>query len=227
MIYDNISKEFAEFLHSHGFIYGNRKFKLFTFSRLEGRFNITGKGKIVFIPPFHLIVASPIERFLRELSEGLLRNDNLDILRQHIIVENVSVFSPMEDVDFGEEITIKMLSPVVAYKTNGQETARKTLYFSPWDEWFSDLIRSNLRKKYQLITGKKLDDVDFRVSPIGPKDKKYCKIIRYKGTVIKGWLGIYKIRGDRRLMKIAYDTGLGSKNSQGFGCFEVIGGLKR
>ena len=28
--------------------------------------------------------------------------------------------------------------------------------------------------------------------------------------------------GDPALKKIAYDTGLGSKNSQGFGCFKVL-----
>jgi len=49
------------------------------------------------------------------------------------------------------------------------------------------------------------------------------KVISYKGTVIKGWMGIYELRGDRELMKLVYDTGLGGKNPQGFGCFEILG----
>lgn len=36
-IYRNISRELAEFLHDKGFLFGKRQFKMFTFSRLEGR----------------------------------------------------------------------------------------------------------------------------------------------------------------------------------------------
>jgi CRISPR-associated endoribonuclease Cas6 len=40
--------------------------------------------------------------------------------------------------------------------------------------------------------------------------------------VIKGWFGIYEKDGDPRLLKLAYSTGLGAKNSQGFGMIDVI-----
>ncbi|MDN5332516.1 MAG: CRISPR-associated endoribonuclease Cas6 [Tepidanaerobacteraceae bacterium] len=56
--------------------------------------------------------------------------------------------------------------------------------------------------------------------------EKYCKVI-YKDVIIKGWMGVYILKGDPVLLKIAYDAGLGSKNSQGFGCFEILEGLKR
>ena len=35
-------------------------------------------------------------------------------------------------------------------------------------------------------------------------------------------MGKYKISGDEKLTRLAYDSGIGSKNSQGFGCFEVV-----
>lgn len=47
-------------------------------------------------------------------------------------------------------------------------------------------------------------------------------IIKYKGTVIKGYSGDFILKGNPELIKLAYDTGLGSKNSQGFGCIEVM-----
>ena len=78
MIYNNISKELADFLHDYGFVFKGRQFKLFTFSRLHGKFILKGR-KIVFLSPISLTVASPVEKFLRELAEGMLRNDNLNI----------------------------------------------------------------------------------------------------------------------------------------------------
>lgn len=226
MIYNNISRELSDFLHDQGFVINGRQFKLFTFSRLQGCFKISG-SKIEFTPPVSLIVASPVERFLRELAEGMLGNDNLNICGQRLMLTSVAVFQGFEDVDFSEEVTIKMLSPVVAYNTVKKSGGSRTIYFSPWDEWFSELIRINLERKYQLIYGQKLQDGDIRIEPLGPKDARYCKVLEYKNTVIKGWNGIYKLKGDRRLIKVAYEAGLGSKNSQGFGCFEVIEGLKR
>ncbi|MCM8901269.1 CRISPR-associated endoribonuclease Cas6 [Caldicoprobacter algeriensis] len=226
MIYNNISKELSDFLHDHGFIINGRQFKLFTFSRLQGRFTIRDK-MIEFVPPISLVVASPVERFLRELAEGMLRNDNLTIYGQRVMLTSVAVFPGFEDVDFSEEVTIKMLSPVVAYNTVKKGNSSRTVYFSPWDEWFSELVRINLERKYQLIYGQKLEGSDIRIEPLGPKDDRYCKVLQYKDTVIKGWNGIYRLRGDRRLIKVAYEAGLGSKNSQGFGCFEVIKGLRK
>lgn len=221
MIYNNISRELSDFLHDYGFMINGRQFKLFTFSRLMGRFKMKD-GKIEFTSPMSLIVASPVERFLRELAEGMLRNENLNICGQKVMLSSISVFPGLEDVDFGEEVVIEMLSPVVAYNTVRKTNGSRTIYFSPWDEWFSELIRINLERKYQLIYGQNIQGADIKVEPLGPRDERYCKILQYKDTVIKGWSGIYKLRGDRRLIKVAYEAGLGSKNSQGFGCFEVV-----
>ena len=59
----------------------------------------------------------------------------------------------------------------------------------------------------------------FRALKVSNKD---AKIVYYRDFVIKGWLGIYEIEGDPRLLKLAYSAGLGAKNSQGFGMIDVI-----
>jgi len=156
----------------------------------------------------------------------MLRNEKLHLFGQKLTLETISVYPPVEEDDFTEEIKIKMLSPVTAYNTVKKDTGSRTVYFSPWDEWFSELIRMNLEKKYELIYGEKPAGADIKVLPIGPRDERKCKVMQYKGTVVKGWMGIYKLKGDKRLMKVAYETGLGAKNSQGFGCFEVLEGIK-
>ncbi|MBC7189418.1 hypothetical protein H5U35_04285, partial [Candidatus Aerophobetes bacterium] len=41
-------------------------------------------------------------------------------------------------------------------------------------------------------------------------------------TLIKGWMGTYRLEGNPELIKFSYDAGLGAKNSQGFGMYEVV-----
>lgn len=220
MIYNNISDELATFLHDNGFMYGKRSFKLFAFSRLNGRFRIKKGGRIEFFPPIKLVITSPVERFLQELAESMLKNDDLNLCSKRLFVKGVKILPTPKTFD--EEIKIKMQSPVVCYSSVNKDSGQKTFYFSPWDEWFSELLSSNLKKKYKLITGRDDKLKDVQIIPTVPRNKKYCKVVNYKCTVIKGWMGIYKLRGDRRLLKVAYDAGLGSKNPQGFGCFELI-----
>ncbi|MCG0275790.1 MAG: CRISPR-associated endoribonuclease Cas6 [Thermosediminibacteraceae bacterium] len=227
MIYSNLTQEFAEFLHQEGFLWGKRTFKLFTFSRLEGRFRMTESGKIEFEPPFSLIVSSPLERFLRELAGGLLKNENLSLAGRRIVLENVTVQAAVEECDFDDRVKIKMLSPVVAYKTIVEGGKKKTLYLTPLQKEFGELLKNNLLKKYAVLTGKDPGELEFEIKPAFPLSEKHCKIIKYKDVIIKGWMGVYTLRGDPALLKIAYDAGLGSKNSQGFGCFEILEGLKK
>ncbi|MDD4570784.1 MAG: CRISPR-associated endoribonuclease Cas6 [Tepidanaerobacteraceae bacterium] len=221
MIYDNISQELADFLHNEGFILNGQQFKLFTFSRLEGKFKIRENQKIESTSPVELTVASPIERFLQELADGMLQRYVLILFRQRVYLESVGLCPNIKTHQMGEEVTIKMLSPMVAYQT--EKNSGKTIYYTPWDDVFSDLARIDVEKKYQLLTGEKLKNSKLKVIPIGPKDERCCKILSYKNTAIKGWMGIYKLQGNPELIKTAYDAGLGSKNPQGFGCFELVG----
>ncbi|SHM86464.1 CRISPR-associated endoribonuclease Cas6 [Caldanaerovirga acetigignens] len=223
-IYKNLSEEFSEFLHNQGFKLGSRSFKLFTFSRLLGRFEILQDNKIKIYSPFELIVSSPIERFIKDFASSLLKNNSLDLMGQGIEINGVSVLSELDKEKCKDGLFIKMLSPVVVYKTYLDDRGgKKTYYFNPREDEFAVLLRENLLKKAKLLNMVNEESLNFKIEPAFELDQKYCKIIKYKGTVIKGWMGVYKLFADFPLLRVAYDTGLGSKNSQGFGCFEVIG----
>lgn len=45
---------------------------------------------------------------------------------------------------------------------------------------------------------------------------------KYKGFYISGWLGEYELSGEAKYLDFLYQTGLGSKNAQGFGLFDVV-----
>jgi len=67
-------------------------------------------------------------------------------------------------------------------------------------------------------------DAELKIIP-EKLSKRSEQITYYKDKyVIKGWLGVYKIKSHPEILKLAWDAGIGAKNPQGFGMFEVVNG---
>ena len=215
LIYHNMDEDFAGFLHDQGYEIEKRKFKLFTFSRLFGQYRIIGH-EISFTPPVRLVISSPLKEFCQYLLNGLLSRESIRLGNNEIEIEKVSLDLPQADV----EMRIKMLSPVVAYSTFTKPGGGKyTCYFQPGEQEFLRIAEENLKKKYQAFH--KL------APPVGKIRIKCIKqprlhLIKYKNFVIKGYSGLLSIQGPQPLLQMALDAGLGSKNSMGFGCGEII-----
>ncbi|MEW6574136.1 MAG: CRISPR-associated endoribonuclease Cas6 [Bacillota bacterium] len=210
------------YLHEQGFMFGQRKFKLFTFSRLFGgrlRVDKTNQ-RMIFSPPLYLAVCSPIPLLTQEIGNGFLRQGRLRLGDCSLSVEKVVASD--ENIKHNS-ILVRMLSPVVMYSTLEKEDARYTYYYSPFEPRFCELILANLAKKHLLIFGKPADETGFEILPTAVKEKDF-KVLKYKGTVIKGWMGTYQLQGDPQLLGVALGAGLGGKNAQGFGCCELLKG---
>ncbi|MCM8827500.1 MAG: CRISPR-associated endoribonuclease Cas6 [Candidatus Omnitrophica bacterium] len=214
------------FIHKQGFLYEKRKFKLFCFSRLLGNFEVKDKT-FLFKPPIKFYLSSPKKEIMQSLAEGLLKKENLFLDKNEVFIELISV---LPQPTFEKEIIIKMLSPMTVYSTLSKaDGTKKTYYYSPFEEDFNKLIKDNLKKKYLAVFNKELKKIDFKISPYKVKNSDE-KIILYKKsnssqtkpTVIKGWMGLYKLEVDQELLELSYDCGLGAKNSLGFGMWEKI-----
>ncbi|SHK20745.1 CRISPR-associated protein, Cas6 family [Anaerobranca californiensis DSM 14826] len=219
-IYDNLADEiFRSFLHNEGFAYEKRNFKLFTFSKLLGSFAIDKEqGRIIFQSPVKLFVSSPVDKFINEFGRTLIEKETFYLGKNKVKVDRINTNELALDKN---EVKIRTLSPIVVYSTVTIYDKKQTIYHKPGEEGFEILLKENLEKKYTTIFGKKLEEKDFEIKAIYPERIKMA-IIKYKGTVIKGYSGDFILKGNPELIKLAYDTGLGSKNSQGFGCIEVI-----
>jgi len=218
LVYSLLDPILRRKLHKEGYKYEKRKFKLFTFSRLLGKLKITKDG-FEFKPPVKLIISSPKDEILQSLAEGLLKKERFFLYKSEVFLESIAV---LEKPSFDGKILIKMLSPITVYSTfKKPDGKKKTYYYSPFESEFNELIKENLRKKYELVFNKKLPYFEFEIKPKKVKSSDQ-KIIIYKGTVIKAWMGIYEIKGNPEIIHLSYDTGLGAKNSQGFGCWEKL-----
>lgn len=122
-------------------------------------------------------------------------------------------------------VRVKTLSPITTYSTlTTGDDRKKTYYYSPTERDWEIQLLANLWRKSQALgwdqkDPKGLDGARIKPIRVGKKD---MRIVKYKGTVIKGWTGIYELDLPEPLFNLAYDAGLGSKNSQGFGMLKVI-----
>lgn len=218
-IYSSLESWIAEHLHNQGFVdpETERRFKMFTFSRLipEGKFEIRS-GKIRIFGNINLTVASPLGEFIESFAMNMIRTQVFTLAGQKFIVNSVSVEGLPE---YKENIIVETLSPITVYSTLLTPDGRKkTYYFSPFEEDFERLIIENLSKKLRALTGEEMKEGSIKPLRVNSRNQK---IVFYKGTVIKGWDGIFELRLPQKLFNLAFDTGLGAKNSQGFGCIEV------
>lgn len=217
VIYNRIEPNLATFLHEEGYKSNKRKFKLFTFSRIMGPFQfIKEKNTIKFPKDVELIISSPIDKFCQSIANGLLTQNQINFGSTRATVKKI-MFQKYEIND--EKVVLRTLSPIVVYSTFKRFNDRKyTCYFQPGEPEYNLLIENNLRKKYQAYYGKDAPAGEVKVKKVS---RMKLEVVNYKNIIIKGYSGKVAVTGPRELLQIAVDSGLGSKNSQGFGCVTI------
>ena len=117
-----------------------------------------------------------------------------------------------------EFLRIKTRAPICVYSTDIY--TGRTQFFAPDEEEFAELVNENFLRKYLAYTGILPESgVDLVPVVITERDKFVTK---YKNVYVSGWNGIYELYGEPKYLDFLYQTGLGSKNSQGFGMFDII-----
>ena len=215
IIYSWISDEkFKDFIHNKGYKFEERAYKLFTFSKINGKFRIdTQNRKIIFYENMRITISSAVNEFMEYLlSSVLLESNPINIGGAKVEISRVEVKEPPE---LSKKVQVYTLSPVTAYSTLEN---KQTKFYNPFDMEFSQYIKNNLLHKYEAYHGGQLENSDFIIKPIGAvKEAK----INYKGFHILAYNCELEMEGSEELLRMAYDAGIGGKNAQGFGCIEV------
>lgn len=197
-------------IHDKGAENGKRVYKLFTFGLIKGHYQINNK-RIIFDDTMSFEV--------RCLEEKLLLNMQKNILSAGINLcgsTYTDVTCTLRNTTIKEDkILIRMDSPICVYSTI--EESGFTKYYSPEDTEFATLVNENFKRKYAAATNQ-IPDGDITIEPyrVGSRDKY---VTTYKDTYLSGWKGYYSLSGKAEYLTFLYNTGLGSKNSQGFGLF--------
>ena len=206
-------ERFNDFLHDKGFSNGKRSYKLFTFSLLQGRYEIEDR-KIIFRNEVSFEVRSPNNLVIKQLAEGFAeRGIHYGDVRVSDVKTTLTDWT-VEDND----ILVEMVTPVCVYSTDSE--TKKTHFYDPSEPEFGEAVNDNFIRKYTAFYGIKPErDVVIEPIRVTRKDKF---VTNYKGFYVSGWRGLYRLRGERKYLDFLYQTGLGSRNSQGFGMFRIL-----
>jgi CRISPR-associated endoribonuclease Cas6 len=204
---------------------GARSFKLFTFSRLFGKKSLNN-GRIRFAGPFHFYLSAADSEVLGSLAEHLLREPLVRLGTAECRVQEVSV-EPEPRVDPTRPTRVKTLSPITAYSTlQTPDGRKKTYYYAPTEKEWSEALIANIGRKAKALNWASDTDgnlVGAWVRPYRVRSKDQ-RILIFKGTVIKGWTGLYEVKLPLPYFRLAYDAGFGAKNAQGFGMVGILEG---
>ncbi len=219
LIYQLISDSLPD-LHEKGYVIQGRTFRLFVFSRILGEIKKRSGETIMFGSPIKIKISSPVPSFLELMGNRFLQAQSIYLHTCQLRVDSVSI-KKNPDFHVGA-IIVRALSPITVYSTLAAGDGRKkTYYYHPKEKEFAKQIAGNIFKKAMLL-GISTDGAGFHIEPyrVSSSDRK---IMYYNNFVITGWMGQYKIAASMpELFNIAYDAGLGAKNSQGFGMIEKV-----
>lgn len=220
MLYNSMrSKYLSDFIHNKGYQKEKRTFKLFTFSRLFGKHELQiDKKQIIFYDEVTCHIGTAFTEMGKELIDHFTNQTELVLGNNKCLIQSIEVENKKIE---REEVIIEMLSPITVYSTySSLDGKRKTHYFQPLDPMFSQLVERNFENKYEAIYQQRpLSRLILEPIEVARKDKVVTK---FKDFYVTAWLGRYRLKSSPEYLTFLYNTGLGGRNSQGFGMFHII-----
>lgn len=212
LLYHLLSKNpsYSAFVHDQGYGVEKKWFKLFTFSALRGRYTVEGK-EIFFPGSVRFEVRSPDEVLISTIFSACQPGTPVMLGDQPMNVEHCQLL-PLPRLSDGMEVLART---VTVHTTDVQG---HTHYYAPDEEGFLTAIETNALRKWQGL----YPDVPIEFSiKLGGGDWKR-QVTTFKGTYITAWTGRFALHGAPHVLAFLYNTGLGARNSQGFGIFDPI-----
>ncbi|RCK71819.1 MAG: CRISPR repeat RNA endoribonuclease Cas6 [Ignavibacteriae bacterium] len=237
-ILKNAEPEFSKLLHEKGYpTEHNRRFKFFTFSKMffpnparvkNNTLLLNGNESIYF-----LISSFNEEEFIKKFIIGLFESQEFPIGLKNVCHTNfkVAFVEALPEPVLQGTLKCIAISPVCVSVNDG---SLQPTYLRALDSRIPDAIKKNLLWKYRTLFNKsKVDfdgefnfqiDADYIQKAGG--EERVSKLITIKEnqpdeTKVRGFIAPFTLSGPDILLKIAYNCGIGEKNSIGFGMFKV------
>lgn len=234
-IFNSSSDEFSDFLHNQGYIAPNGKpYKLFNFSNLVLKNFKISYGVIYGSGNIHFYFSTPLkDSILEHLIRGFMVTNFITISNNAIsskfkVIKVIKIKEP----SFSNYMYFKALTPITVSEIKLYNGKNSVYYIKAFEDNFDNCIKNNLLNKFELIHKNPYEgtlqvetDKNFIESH---NERSYSKLIKIKENKanemsIKGFTVPLMIRAENpEIIKTAYDTGIGEKNSLGFGMLQPV-----
>lgn len=220
------STQFAEWLHENGYqLVNGKRFKLFTYSplKIEKRIVLKDTQRLcIFSDTVDWQISFLPEKSTEKFIQGLFSQQTFEIGdRKSRVQFRVQSIEVLPSPEYTEEMEFAAMSPIFIKYNNPDGTAT---HLSPADERAKEMLKAGLLSKYEAIHGKPFaGEFEFGFDLLN-EPKRKLQVIKQgtdEETRIAGYLCQFRMHAPVELMKIAYESGIGSGNSQGFGCLRV------
>lgn len=219
----NANPLFATEVHEQGIPFRGRKYKAFSFSRLEGKKTKVKNKGLLISGKIELEVVSPLpsfnEAFLRGVYEVPLQINGQQLKPYHVSVE--------KKPDFKTTMVYSLITPIVyAYQENNR------LKFGHPLQWkfYEGVTRSTINRYLAVCQYLNEDPVDLKTHPFYFEFiheehfsiRKAAKLICYKGKQIKGYQWPIKVEAPLEIQQFIYYCSISQYVNQGFGFVRVL-----
>ena len=209
-VYSKLSEIGAsDFWHNVGFGDNKQKLKSFVFGPLTGTHIVENK-KITFTDEIHFELRSPIFEFCDELQRSFEINPIIKLFDTSLEVCGAALVN--RHINNNRAI-FKSLSPIVIHSTLPD---KRTVFHSPDEGIFIQRLQTNYQNKFQSLYNCEAPEISLKISENSQKI-----VTNYKGTWITGYKCRITAEGHFAALEFLYNSGLGEKNSQGFGMVDI------
>ena len=226
----NANAAYAIQLHNHGYDFGGKKYKLFTFSPLRPKWFDVDKRNATFTlakSPTVLDLSFHVNEAVQHFVMGLFKDQQFELSSGKFLARfEVAGIEMLPPPVFESTMRFRLQTPLcVSTKMEGREQAT---YLSPEVKGYAGLLLNNLlRKQNALIPAGHIEweglpsidfPYDFRIL-----SRPKSKLISIKGSQIRGYLFDFELTAPKGLMEVGYFGGMGEKNSGlGFGMVKIL-----
>jgi CRISPR-associated endoribonuclease Cas6 len=184
-------------------------------------------------------IGMPVETTLQHLVIGMFEKREFFIEREEnrFVIEQVET---LPEPKWERTMKFRMLSPLTisiprengTFRSDGRPKLTAE-YLVPDDPRLNEALRSNIVNKFSSLFGTPPSDTEFICTPDSKfladqerKGKRVTRLViikqgRSDESQIRGFMCPLTIEGNPALIALAYESGLGEKNSLGFGMLEV------
>lgn len=204
MIYSNLDDELASQIHDLD------NYKFFTFSKILGKYDILPANQINFNGFIYIVIASINPIFLENLYTNLSNRGYIILYGKQVSISSIEVYG--NNID-DRIITYRTLSPVTSYISDDYGNVT---FLKPFMSEYEYYLLLSLNRKLEAMNISY--DNDFKILKF---EKIKRGIFAYKNCSYEAYDYIVSIEASELLHNLIMDSGLGSKNSIGFGMVEL------